>query len=110
MKTKYFYIVSAAFAIAITAVAGFKHFMPSAVSENTTLSALSGTSNTVISTAETSAVKLLKAMKRDGIIKLYLFEKELSDPEKMESIYLLNKFPELSEIEILSEKSIYVKL
>ncbi len=59
---------------------------------------------------ETSAVKLLKAMKRDGVIKLYLFEKELSDPEKMESIYLLNKFPKLSEIESLSEKSIYIKL
>lgn len=59
---------------------------------------------------ENSAIKLLKAMKRDGIIKLYLFEKELGSTEKMESIYLLNKFPDLLDVKELSESSIYIKL
>ena len=34
-----------------------------------------------------SAVKFLKAMKRDGVIKLFLFENDLASAEKMESIY-----------------------
>lgn len=59
---------------------------------------------------ENSAIKLLRAMKRDGIIKLYLFERDLGVQEKMESVYLLNKFPSLSEIKELTESSIYVKL
>lgn len=57
-----------------------------------------------------SARKLLKSMKKDGVIKLYLFENELDSQEKMESVYLLNKFPSLANIEDLSENSIYIKL
>ena len=57
-----------------------------------------------------TATKLLKAMKRDGIIKLFVFENELGMPEKMESVYLLNKFPELSHIGEGSETSVYIKL
>lgn len=57
-----------------------------------------------------SATKLLKMMKRDGVIQLFLFENELKSQDKMEAVYLLNKFPFLADIEILSENSIYVKL
>ena len=57
-----------------------------------------------------SATKLLKAMKRDGIIKIFVFENELDSQEKMESVYLLNKFPELSRIDSASDTSVYVKL
>lgn len=59
---------------------------------------------------QSSAAKLLKAMKRDGIIKLFVFENELASQEKMESIYLLNKFPELTFIEERSDTNIYIKL
>ncbi len=59
---------------------------------------------------ENSAIKLLKAMKRDGIIKLYLFEKDLASSQKMESVYLLNKFPRLADTGELSESSVYIKL
>lgn len=57
-----------------------------------------------------TATKLLKAMKRDGVIKLFVFENELNMQEKMESVYLLNKFPELSLSDELSETEIYIKL
>lgn len=57
-----------------------------------------------------SAARLLKSMKKDGIIKLYLFENELSSQEKMESVYLLNKFPSLSDIKEFSQTDIYIKL
>ena len=56
------------------------------------------------------AAKLLKAMKRDGVIKLFVFEKELNSQEKMEGVYLLNKFPELAQIENYSETDIFIKL
>lgn len=59
---------------------------------------------------QSSATRLLKTMKRDGIIKLFVFENELNLQEKMESVYLLNKFPELSFIEEHSENNIYIKL
>ena len=59
---------------------------------------------------QSSSAKLLKAMKRDGVIKLFVFENELSSQEKMESVYLLNKFPELSLIEERSETNVYIKL
>ena len=57
-----------------------------------------------------TAAKLLRAMKRDGVIKLFVFESELNVQEKMESVYLLNKFPELSLNDKLSETDIYIKL
>ena len=59
---------------------------------------------------KSTAAKLLRAMKRDGVIKLFVFENELDLPEKMESVYLLNKFPELGSVEEHSETNIYIKL
>ncbi len=57
-----------------------------------------------------SANKLLKSMKKDGIIKLFVFESDLNNLEKMETIYLLNKFPELSFTNDSSETTIYIKI
>lgn len=54
--------------------------------------------------------KLLRAMKRDGIIQLFVFESDLQDTEKMETVYLLNKFPDLSEVEKYGEGSVFIKL
>ena len=56
-----------------------------------------------------AAVRLLKGMKRSGMIQLFVFESELADPDKTESVFLLNKFPELASREV-SETGIYVKL
>ena len=56
------------------------------------------------------ASKLLRAMKRDGVIKLFVFESELESTEKMETIYLINKFPDLASIDSYSDNAIYVKL
>ncbi len=57
-----------------------------------------------------SAIKLLRAMKRDGVIKLFVFENDLGNFEKMETVYMINKFPFLSEIKKLSETTVYIKL
>ncbi len=59
---------------------------------------------------KSSAVRLLKSMKKDGIIKLFLFESDFKNPEKMETVYLLNKFPELSLINDFSETDVYIKI
>lgn len=56
-----------------------------------------------------SASRLLRAMKKDGVIRLFVFEDDLSS-EKTESVYLLNKFPFLSESNELSPYAVYVKL
>ena len=57
-----------------------------------------------------STSKLLKAMKRDGAIKLFVFEDELKSSESMEGIYILNKYPELSRLTELTDNSVYIKL
>ena len=59
---------------------------------------------------KSAAARILKSMKRDGIIKLFVFENELSLQEKTESVYLLNKFPFLSDVKEASGSVIYVKL
>ena len=56
-----------------------------------------------------SVSKILRSMKKDGIIKLYLLGNELCESEKMESIYLLNKFPELNDLN-LGEGTVILKL
>lgn len=56
-----------------------------------------------------SASRLLRAMKKDGVIRLFVFEDDLFS-EKTESVYLLNKFPFLSENNELSPYAVYVKL
>lgn len=66
-----------------------------------------------VSTAETfknSATRILKGMKRQGVIQLFVFESEVNDSEKTESVYLLNKFPELSEKVSDNSNSIFIKL
>ena len=57
-----------------------------------------------------SALRLLKSIKKDGIIQLFVFEDDLASTEKTESVYLLNKFPFLADNETLSPSSVYVKL
>ena len=58
-----------------------------------------------------AATRILKNMKRDGVIKLFLFENEFSSEEKMETIYMMNKFPFLFESEEpRSESSLYIKI
>lgn len=56
-----------------------------------------------------SCSKILKALKKDGYIRLYVFAAELDDNDKMETVYMLNKFPEL-EKEEKRENIIFVKL
>lgn len=57
-----------------------------------------------------SASRLLKSIKKDGIIQLFVFENELTASEKTESVYLLNKFPFLSESIEQNSCSVYIKL
>ena len=57
-----------------------------------------------------SALRALKLMKRDGVITLFVRACDISNPEKMEGVYLLNKFPQISEADNLSETKIYIKL
>ena len=64
----------------------------------------------VLTRFKNSSAKILKSMKRDGVIKLFVFENDLDSSDVMESIYLKNKYPFLSEIEDLSDSSIYIKL
>ena len=60
-------------------------------------------------TFRNSAAALLRAMKREGVITLFVFEDELRDQEKTESIYLVNKYPALASAEAC-ETGIYIKL
>ena len=53
--------------------------------------------------------KILKTLKKDGYIRLYVLASELEDNDKMETVYMLNKFPEL-EKEEKRENVIFVKL
>ena len=64
----------------------------------------------MLSRFRNSATKILKGMKRDGVIQLFVFEDELNIQEKMESIYLLNKFSFLSKENKGRENSVYIKL
>ena len=57
-----------------------------------------------------SSSRLLKSIKKDGVIQLFVFENELTASEKTESIYLLNKFPYLLENADESLCAVYVKL
>ena len=55
-----------------------------------------------------ASVRILKTMKKDGVIQLYVLGSELGSEEKMESVYLLNKYPELAESDN-SLESVYIK-
>ena len=55
-----------------------------------------------------AAIRILKGMKKDGVIKLFVKRSDLMAEDKMESVYLLNKFPELADTESGGE-SIYIK-
>ena len=57
-----------------------------------------------------SVTRFLRALKKDGIIKLFVFESELSLSDKMESVYLINKFPMLQKESGGSESAVYIKL
>ena len=59
---------------------------------------------------KSAVTRLLKAIKKDGAIQLFIFENELSEQEKTESVYLLNKFPFLAECNSADANSIYIKL
>ena len=54
--------------------------------------------------------KILRGMKREGIVKLFVFEDDLANHEKMESVYMLNKFPSLLENKNLSSDTVFVKI
>ena len=54
--------------------------------------------------------KILRGMKREGIVKLFVFEDDLANHEKMESVYMLNKFPSLLENNNLSYDTVFVKI
>ena len=54
--------------------------------------------------------KLLRVMKRAGDIKIYLFESELEESDKMESVYLINKYPELASHELRRDSAVFIKL
>ena len=54
--------------------------------------------------------KILRGMKRDGIVKLFVFENDLFNHEKMESVYMINKFPSLLKKEKTSSDTVYVKI
>lgn len=56
-----------------------------------------------------SSARLLKSAKKDGVIRLFVFEDELSQ-EKTESVYLLNKYPSLAENSTGDPSVIYIKL
>ena len=60
-------------------------------------------------TFRNSAALILRKLKREGVISLFVFEDELASSDKTECVYLLNKFPKLAEIEP-AETGIYVKL
>ena len=57
-----------------------------------------------------SASRFLKLLKKDGVIKLFVFESELTEADRMEAVYLTNKFPQLQSLSSYSESVIYVKL
>lgn len=59
---------------------------------------------------KTAATRILKSVKKDGIIQLFVFENELLISDKTESIYLLNKFPFLLENNNESENVLYIKI
>jgi hypothetical protein len=64
----------------------------------------------VSETFRNSATRILKAMKREGTIKLFVFENDIENTEKTEVVYLLNKFPNLPEITSENPNSIFIKL
>ena len=68
------------------------------------------TNSEMLSRFRNSATKILRAMKREGIIQLFVFENELNIQEKMESVYLLNKFSFLTNECQNRENSIFIKL
>lgn len=57
-----------------------------------------------------AASRLLKSMKKDGVIQLFVFADELALEEKTESVYLLNKFPDLIENCDTSPNTVYIKI
>jgi len=59
---------------------------------------------------KSAILRILKSIKKDGVIQLFVLEEELSHNEKTESVYLLNKFPALSSITEPDENSVYIKL
>ena len=59
---------------------------------------------------KTAASRLLKSIKKDGVIQLFVFEDDLNATEKTESVYLLNKYPSLVTGNEPNPNSVYVKL
>lgn len=59
---------------------------------------------------KSSATRHLRSAKKDGAIRLFVFEDELTHQEKTESVYLLNKYPTLGENCECDPASIYIKL
>ena len=59
---------------------------------------------------KSAVTRLLKSIKREGVIQLFIFEEDLILQEKTESIYLLNKFPFLSEIKNTDPSALYIKV
>lgn len=59
---------------------------------------------------KTAVSKVLRSIKKDGVIQLFVFENELKEQDKTESVYLLNKFPFLSGAEESDSCSVYMKL
>ena len=59
---------------------------------------------------QNAITKHLRAMKRDGAIKMFIFEPGLESQEKTESIYLINKFPFLSELQSYDNNTVYIKI
>lgn len=57
-----------------------------------------------------AAEKILKGMKRDGVIKLFVGAADLFDPDRMEGVYLLNKYPELSQAKKTVTDAFYIKI
>ena len=57
-----------------------------------------------------AASRLLRSAKKDGVIQLFVFEDELAQQEKTESVYLLNKYPALAESGESDPGSLYIKL
>ena len=68
------------------------------------------TNTEVISRFRNAASKIIRTMKRDGVVRLFVFEDELGDREKTESIFLINKFPTLSSIDQKNGNIVYIKI
>ena len=62
------------------------------------------------SVLEPRAAKILRALKREKAIELFVDASELKDAAPVEAVYLLNKFPKLPESVDIGGKNIIVKI